>query len=329
MTTIQNIIVSADDGEPRLDRFLRRRHPQLTQGQIEKWLRTGQVRVDGARAKASDRLREGQQVRVPPPPSADRPKTDKIAAKDRALVESLILHKDDSIIVLNKPFGLAVQGGAGTLRHIDGLLPALQYEKETKPKLVHRLDRDTTGVLVLARTAAAASKLGATFRSREDADKIYWAVVLGSPRPSSGQVRCWMRKAPGDGGDDREKMQQCAQRDEGAVHSITDYTILSDAGQRAAWMALRPVTGRTHQLRFHMAQIGHAILGDGKYTCDRPTPGGLSTKLHLHARAIRLPHPDGGILKVQAPLPEHIVATFNALGFAEKEARDPFAAFKD
>lgn len=328
MSAVETITVTAEDGEPRLDRFLRRRYPQLSQGQIEKWLRTGQVRVDGARAKANDRLREGQNVRIPPPPSADRPKPDELGARDRALAESLILHKDDAVIVLNKPFGLAVQGGTGTLKHIDALLPALKFDKEVKPKLIHRLDRDTTGVLVLARTAAAASHLGAVFRSREDADKIYWAVVVGAPRPSSGQVRCWMRKAADSFGEEREKMVRCAQKDEGAVHSITDYTILSDAGQRAAWMALKPITGRTHQLRFHMSEIGHAILGDEKYTCDRPTPGGLSGKLHLHARAIRLPHPDGGMLTVEAPIPAHMAQTFAQLGFEAREAKDPFAAFE-
>jgi 23S rRNA pseudouridine955/2504/2580 synthase len=329
MRTVETVEVSVEDGEARIDRWLRRRHPQLTQGQVEKLLRTGQVRVDGARVKSSDRVSPGQIVRIPPLPTApQRPERSMLAPKDEAFVRSLVLHKDQDVIVLNKPQGLAVQGGAKTVRHLDALLDGLKFDAESRPKLIHRLDRDTSGCLVLARNPRAAAALGEAFRDR-DSEKIYWAVVLGSPRPKAGELRCWMRKAPGAHEADREQMRRAVQTDEGAVHAITQYQVISEAAGRAAWMALRPVTGRTHQLRFHMAEIGHAIVGDRKYICDRPTPNDLGDALLLHARAVRLPHPSGGKFSVTAPLSPAIRAAFDALGFEEREARDPFAPFED
>ena len=325
--TVQTLTVAQDDGEGRVDRWFRRRFPQLTQGQIEKLIRTGQVRVDGARVKAADRLAPGAQVRVPPLPDQAPVLPKGIAKADIEFVQSLVLYKDDDVIVLNKPAGLAVQGGTKTVRHLDGMLDGLMFERENKPKLVHRLDRDTSGCLVLARHARAAAALGESLRDR-DTDKIYWAVVLGAMKPRVGEIRGWMRKAPGAVDADREMMVQCVQKDEGAVHAITQYATLSDAGQQAAWVALRPVTGRTHQLRFHMAEVGNAIVGDPKYKCDRDTPGLLQPMLHLHARAIRWPHPTKGVLKVQAPLPEHFKRSFETLGFDERDEKDPFAPFE-
>lgn len=326
MKTVESVVVSEDDGAPRIDRWLRRRYPHLTQGQVEKLLRTGQVRVDGARVKASDRLAAGQIVRVPPLPDAAPRTPGGVSGKDLDFVRSLVIHKDNDVIVLNKPAGLAVQGGTNTTRHLDGMLDGLKFDAEKKPKLVHRLDRDTSGCLVLARHPRAAAWLGEAFRDR-DTDKIYWAIVVGSPRPKIGELRSWMRKAPGVHDADREMMQRALQSDDGAVHAVTQYAVLSEAAQRAAWVALRPVTGRTHQLRFHMAEMGHAIAGDPKYKCDRPTPGGLERQLLLHARALRLPHPSGGVLNVTAPLAPHMRAAFDLLGFDEREARDPFAPF--
>jgi 23S rRNA pseudouridine955/2504/2580 synthase len=326
MKAVESVAVLENDGVVRIDRWLRRRYPQLTQGQIEKLIRTGQVRVDGARVKASDRVSPGQVVRVPPLPEAAPRAPEGMSGKDLDFIRGLVIHKDDDVIVLNKPAGLAVQGGPKTLRHIDGLLAGLKFDAEKKPKLVHRLDRDTSGCLALARHPRAAAFLAEAFRDR-DTDKIYWAIVVGSPRPKVGELRSWMRKAPGVHDADREMMQRCVQADEGAVHAITQYAMLSDAGGRAAWLALRPVTGRTHQLRFHMAEMGHAIAGDPKYKCDRPTPNDLAGSLMLHARALRLPHPAGGRLEVVAPLPPHMQAAFDQLGFDEREARDPFAPF--
>ncbi len=327
MRQVLSVEIGADEGEGRLDRWFRRRYPQLSQAQIEKLIRTGQVRVDGARAKASDRVAPGQVVRVPPLPEAT-PKLDvgKMSAKDVDFVRSLVIHKDNDVIVLNKPPGLAVQGGTKTTRHLDAMLDGLKFDAEKKPKLVHRLDRDTSGCLVLARHPRAAAFLGEAFRDR-DTDKIYWAIVLGAPKPKVGEIRGWMRKAPGAHDADREMMQQCEQKDEGAVHAVTQYVVLSDAGRQAAWVALRPVTGRTHQLRFHMAEIGHSIAGDPKYRSEQRSPGGLAGGLMLHARAIRLPHPSGGMLKVIAPLSKQMEAAFGQLGFDAREAKDPFAPF--
>jgi len=327
MKAVETVEVTSDDGVTRIDRWFRRRYPHLSQGQIEKLIRTGQVRVDGARVKASDRVEPGQKVRVPPlPDGASRP-PEGMSGADVDFIRSLVIHKDADVIVLNKPAGLAVQGGTKTTRHLDALLPGLKFDAEGRPKLVHRLDRDTSGCLVIARHPRAAAFLGEAFRDR-DTDKIYWAIVLGAPRPKIGELRSWMRKAPGPRDADREMMIPAKQTEEGAVHAVTQYVSLSEAAQEAAWVALRPVTGRTHQLRFHMAEFGHAIAGDPKYRSDRPTPGGLERQLLLHARAIRLPHPSGGELKVQAPLAPHMVAAFDLLGFDEREERNPFAPFE-
>jgi len=328
MKAVETVEVRHDDGVARIDRWLRRRYPHLTQGQVEKLLRTGQVRVDGARVKASDRVSPGQTVRIPPlPDAAPRQDPSALSPRDEAYIRSLVIHRDDDVIVLNKPHGLAVQGGAKTDRHIDGLLDGLKFDAEKRPKLVHRLDRDTSGCLVLARHPRAAAALGEAFRDR-DTDKIYWAIVAGSPRPKVGEIRSWMRKTPGPRDADREMMQPAVQSDDGAVHAVTQYAVISAAGQSAAWMALRPVTGRTHQLRFHMAELGHAIAGDPKYKSDRQPPNGLDRGLLLHARAIRLPHPSGGELNVTAKLPKHMKAAFDLLGFDESDARDPFAPFE-
>ena len=328
MKAVETVEVGKDDGEPRVDRWLRRRFPQLTQGQVEKLLRTGQVRVDGARVKASDRLSPGQSVRIPPLPDAPaRREPGAISEKDEAYVRSLVIHRDDDVIVLNKPHGLAVQGGAKTTRHLDLLMEGLKFDAEKKPNLVHRLDRDTSGCLVLARHPRAAAFLAEAFRDR-DTDKIYWAIVVGSPRPKVGELRSWIRKAPGPRDADREMMVRALQTEEGAVHAITQYAVVSEAAQRAAWVALRPVTGRTHQLRFHMAEMGYAIAGDPKYKCDRPTPNDLGGSLLLHARAIRMPHPSGGELKVIAKLTGHFKTAFHTLGFEESDMRDPFAPFE-
>jgi 23S rRNA pseudouridine955/2504/2580 synthase len=284
------------------------------------------VRVDGARVKASDRVSPGQSVRIPPLPDAAQRLPPGVSAKDVDFVRSLVIHRDDDVIVINKPHGLAVQGGTNTTRHLDGMLDGLIFDAEKRPKLVHRLDRDTSGCLILARHPRAAAFLGEAFRDR-DTDKIYWAIVAGSPRPKVGELRSWIRKAPGPRDADREMMVSAEQRDEGAVHAVTQYSVISAAADSAAWVALRPVTGRTHQLRYHMAEFGYAIAGDPKYKSDRQAPNDLRSTLQLHARALRLPHPSGGELKVIAPTPPHMRTAFNMLGFDEKDARDPFEPF--
>jgi 23S rRNA pseudouridine955/2504/2580 synthase len=311
--------VSPDEADIRLDRWFRRHFPGLTQGAIQKLCRTGQVRVDGHRADAATRLAAGQSVRVPPLPARPVPKPqqpdiDPDAARD---LQRLVIYQDDDIIVLNKPHGMPVQGGPGITHHLDALLDALRFGSPERPRLVHRLDRDTSGVLLLARTPGVAAKLAAAFRSR-DVEKTYWAVVCGRPMPPEGRIDLPLRRIGGARG---ERTEVADRKDEDAARAITDYRSLDHAGQKLAWLELRPLTGRTHQLRVHCVAVGAPILGDVKYA--RPdqnnafsaSVAGLSSELHLHARALRLPHPAGGTLLVEAELPPHIAQTFRTLGF--------------
>ena len=332
MSGVVTETVTREEAGARLDRWIKRRLT-LTQGEIQKLLRTGQVRVDGARARANTRLEAGQEVRLPPV-KADQwrtggeegVRTKAVSDRDAAFIHSLVIHADDDMIALNKPAGIAVQGGTGQGRHIDGMLDAL-VQGEHRPRLVHRLDRETSGVLLLARHPAAAARLGDLFRSRDMA-KIYWAVTVGVPNPPAGQLRGWMAKGAGPG-EAREKMRPARQGEEGARHAITDYAVVSQAAQRAAWVALKPETGRMHQLRFHMSEIGTSILGDDKYPTRREVPGGVATGLHLHARALLVPRKAGRPLKLIAPLPPHMTETFETLGFIEELAgADPMEPFE-
>jgi 23S rRNA pseudouridine955/2504/2580 synthase len=333
MTSPITLPVRESDGEVRLDRFLRRKFPNLGQGRIEQLIRKGLIRIDGERAKkASDRLQPGQDVFVPPDIGA-APKDEtgaprpKVSREDETFVRDMVVHEDVDVIVLNKPAGLAVQGGTKTVRHLDALMEAFAVDEHGRPKLAHRLDRDTSGLLVFGRNPAASAKLGKAFQSHKTT-KVYWAICLGTPHPLSGEVRGWMKKAGSAREPDRELMRLASHGEFGAQFAITDYEVISHAGTRASWVALKPVTGRTHQLRFHMSQMGTAIAGDPKYPCDRPQIGGLSEQLHLHARALRIPHPKGGYLSLTAPLPAHMKQAFDLLGFHESEAKDPFAPFR-
>jgi 23S rRNA pseudouridine955/2504/2580 synthase len=315
---VANRIVSDDESDIRLDRWLRRHFPGLNQGAIQKLCRTGQVRVDGRRADAATRLVSGQSVRIPPLPATPQPKPpveiDPYAARD---VQRLVIYRDDHLLVVNKPHGLPVQGGPGITRHLDALLDALRFGSPERPRLVHRLDRDTSGVLLLARTPGTAAKLAAAFRGR-DVEKTYWAIVARRPIPAQGRIDLPLRRIGGPRG---ERTEIADRTDKEAARAITDYRTLDHAGQKLAWLELRPLTGRTHQLRVHCVAIGAPILGDVKYA--RPdqnnafsaTVEGLSNELHLHARALLLPHPTGGTLLVEADLPPHIAQTFRMLGF--------------
>ena len=337
--------VSDKESGTRLDRWVKRRVP-VTQGQIEKMLRTGQIRVDGSRAKANTRLETGQQVRLPiMDADATRPaqkKAERVSEEDRQFIRDLILYEDDEMIAINKPAGIAVQGGSGQGRHIDGMLAALG-DGEHRPVLVHRLDKDTSGVLLLAKYPKAAAQLSEKFRSR-DMSKVYWAITVGVPNPPFGQIRCWMVKGVPDDREesgwrpvnpkikhrdaDRERMIRSSQGIEGAKHSITDYAVISTAGQKAAWVALKPLTGRMHQLRFHMLEMDTSILGDFKYKSRREVPNGLAHGMHLHARALIIPREHGKPLSIVAPLPPHMKETFETLGFLEQEAgKNPLAPF--
>lgn len=322
--------VSEKEAGARLDRWIKRRMP-MTQGELEKLLRSGQIRVDGSRAKANTRLEVGMAVRLPPFVSKSRDGeqpwsgTKPVNSKSLAFLKPLIIHEDDDMFVLNKPAGIAVQGGTKQGgRHIDGMLDALS-DGEHRPKLVHRLDKETSGLLVIARHPAAAARLGELFRSRE-LTKIYWALTVGVPHPLAGQLRSWMCKGVDEEG--RERMVMGAHGDRASKHAITDYFTVSTAGQRAAWVALKPSTGRTHQLRFHMHEMGTSILGDDKYVTPREVPQGAAKGLHLHARALILPRKSGKPLILQAPLSERMKQSFELFGFIESEAgRDPAELF--
>lgn len=315
MSGVETRPVAAGDSDIRVDRWFKRHFPALRHGRLEKMLRTGQIRVDGGRVKASTRLEEGQMIRIPPMPEDDqaaRPAQPvEISAEDRDWIRSLVLHADGDLIALNKPPGIAVQGGRKVARHIDGLLGALAGEGEGRPKLVHRLDRDTSGVLLIARRADVAAALGEIFHSRR-AQKTYWALVAGVPRPREGMINAPLAKQADHQG--REKMVVDLDAGKSAT---TDYEVIENAARRAAWLALHPHTGRTHQLRVHCAAIGTPILGDGKYGGTESRLDGVpgSDKLHLHARAITFPHPSGGELTITAPLPTVMRKTWEFLGF--------------
>jgi 23S rRNA pseudouridine955/2504/2580 synthase len=315
MSGVQSREVSAAEADIRVDRWFKRHFPALRHGPLEKLLRTGQIRVDGGRVKASTRLEEGQTVRIPPMPDegspAKRKHTDEISAEDSDWIRSLVLHSDADVIALNKPPGIAVQGGRKVKRHIDGLLGALAGPGEERPKLVHRLDRDTSGVLLIARRADVAASLGDAFHSR-NARKTYWALVAGVPRPREGMINAPLaKKADGAG---HEKVVVDAEDGKSAQ---TDYQVVENAARKASWVVLQPYTGRTHQLRVHCAAIGTPIVGDGKYGGAESRIDGVpgADKLHLHARSITLPHPSGGELTVTAPLPPAMAKTWKFLGF--------------
>lgn len=320
MSEVSTRTVGWDDAELRLDRWFHRHLPQVPRGMLLKWLRTGQVRVDGKRAEAGTRLAPGNLIRVPPLPALDAPparETLPVSDDDARDLRRRVLYQDSHVIVLDKPLGLAVQGGPGITRHLDGMLAALADDGE-RPRLVHRLDRDTTGVLVLARTASAASRLAAAFRGRS-AHKTYWAVVAGRPVPVEGEVRLALEKSGPPQG------ERVSPRADGAP-AVTYYRTLDHAARKLAWLELNPLTGRTHQLRVHCAALGAPILGDGKYGGAASRVAGLSHDLHLHARRLEIPHPAGGTLAVEAPLPPHMQATFGDLGFTAPAPQRPRVA---
>ena len=321
--TAETLIVAAGEGEIRLDRWFKRHYPALAHTRLEKLLRTGQIRVDGRRARAGDRVAPGQAIRIPPlgeASPAPRPRDVRPPApEDEAIVQRAVIHCDDALIVLDKPPGLAVQGGSETERHIDGLLDALRFGHAERPRLVHRLDKDTSGILVIARTAAAAAFLARAFRDKRTR-KIYWAIVVGVPQLRQGRIDLALAKIPGRGG---ERVRPDVEEGRRAV---TYYRVLDSAGGRASWLALLPVTGRTHQLRAHCAAIGTPILGDGKYGAAASHLAGVpgARRLHLHARALSIPHPSGGTLAVTAPLPPHMRQSWEFFGFRQ-DVEDPFA----
>ena len=311
---VRELRVDADDDGIRLDRWFKRHEPDTSFTTVAKWARTGQLRIDGARATPGDRIAAGQTLRLPPPEIAqktDRPKREPAPLSDDeiAFARDLIVHRDEQAFVLNKPPGLATQGGTKTTAHVDGLLDALRYDGSSRPKLVHRLDKDTSGALLIARTARAAAYFAKSFAGR-GARKIYWALVVGVPSIDDGMIELPLAKQPGTGG---EKMHV---DETGGAAARTRYRVIERAGNRTAWVELQPFTGRTHQLRAHMAAIGHPIVGDGKYGGPAAfLTGGISRKMHLHARSLHIAHPDSGTIDATAPLPAHFAESITQLGF--------------
>ncbi len=315
MTGVRRVTVNPGDADMRLDRWFRREFPHVGHGRLSKLLRTGQIRLDGKRCRAGDRLGAGQTLRVPP--LADAAADDRTPragwTPDEQALESIaerVIHRDRAVLAIDKPAGLAVQGGTSTDRHLDAMLDGLRFDAGERPRLVHRLDRDTGGVLLLARTARSARALQGSFKGRE-AEKVYWALAAGAPAPREGRILLPLLKKGRAGG---ERVQ--VDREEGR-RAETHMRVRDSAGRAVSWLELRPVTGRTHQLRAHCAAIGHPILGDGKYGgrqafLDREA---IARRLHLHARSIRLPHPDGGLLEVRAELPTDLRESWEFFGF--------------
>ncbi len=316
---VETIAVKVDEGGLRLDRWFKAHFPDVGHVYLQKLLRSGQVRIDSKRAQSSDRLTPGMQIRVPkvvrlpPKPGAPIKSGSAVSKSDRDSIENMIIFEDDYVMVLNKPFGIAVQGGTGTTRHIDGLLAGMADRFGDRPRLVHRLDRDTTGILLVAKTRDAAGKLGKIFQTRSAA-KTYWALVKGTPKPAQGKIEAALVKAAGPDGDRVRKALPGEQ--EVAMHATTHYSVIDRVGHKASWVSLKPVTGRQHQLRAHMAMIGCPIVGDNKYEgCDVLVDSGIEQKLHLHARRLILPHPDGKKrIDVTATLSPHMQHAWDLLG---------------
>ena len=331
MTGVHLYKIEADDVDLRLDRWFKQKFPDISHGRLEKLLRTGQIRIDGRRVKANFRVSIGQEVRVPPIGATSS--TKQVAVRNtkeppndilRKVLVNSVLHLDEEILAISKPPGVSVQGGTGTKEHIDGALDALRFGSEWRPKLVHRLDKDTSGVLLLARTRHSAKWLTRAFREQV-MDKTYWGIVVGDLRPVRGKIDLPIIKLPSRYGEKMIVDHKQGQR------AITDYAIVEQLGRRAAWIAMRPRTGRTHQLRVHMAALGTPILGDGKYGGKTAFLDyqGLSRKMHLHARDIRLKRKDGTEIFVEAELPEHVKRSWMLLGMDNISYKDPFVDLKD
>jgi 23S rRNA pseudouridine955/2504/2580 synthase len=322
-TGVQTARVSADEAGMRVDRFVEARFPGLAFSHIQRIIRKGELRVNGKRAQPKQRLEAGQAVRIPPLRLEPRPRGPDANAQGsdtRDFLKSITLYEDADVLVLNKPMGLAVQGGSGTSRHLDGMLDTLRDAQGQRPRLVHRLDKDTAGCLLVAKTRFAAAALAKTFRSRS-ARKIYWALVAGVPKPRQGRISTFLAKETRE---DDSFMRIARHGEEGASHDVTYYAVIDTAARQLAWLSLKPVTGRTHQLRAHLAHIGHPIIGDPKYFSKEnwQLPGGMQNRLHLLARRIVVPHPRGGTIDVTAPPPPHMRQSWNLIGL-EVNRYDP------
>ncbi|HEY0901582.1 MAG TPA: RluA family pseudouridine synthase [Micavibrio sp.] len=322
---VQQLTVADDDDGQRLDRWLKKVMPGVPYALLQKLMRTGQVRVNGKRAKAETRLESGQTVRIPPLDVKTGDKTGNHFTADegdRKYLENMVIYDDGDLLALNKPYGIAVQGGSGIRRHIDGLLDLMTSKKGVKPRLVHRLDRDTSGVLLVARSLKMAQAMGAMFSGR-DIRKYYWALTVPVPEVADGTIRMALNKGEG-----RYKDMMVVDEVDGKK-ATTEFRILDRAGRKAAFVAFWPRTGRTHQIRVHAASgLGCPIYGDEKYGGDVPDLDDLqlSGRLHLHARRVIFPHPlTGKMIDIIAPLPDDMRKSFQTFNFDYNSKEDPFA----
>lgn len=329
MSKVQFIKVQKEDDGIRLDRWFSRHFSQIKNGQIQKLVRSKNIKVNGQKTSTDYRLNVGDEIRVPPiqiEADVDRTQARNLSKADIEFMKSLVIYKDEDVIVLNKPAGLAVQGGTKTTRHIDGLLDALRFDKQEKPHLVHRLDKDTSGVLILGRTANAAANLAKAFKDRK-AQKVYWAVVVGKPKLLSGKIDAPLIKSSSGQGKELMKIDFDA-----GQRAQTLYRVIDALARKASWLEMAPLTGRTHQLRVHCMALNTPIAGDAKYGGERAISLGLpcGEKMHLHARGLKIKHPNPkkGMLTVEADLPPHMKDTFDFLGFDESQSVNPFDYFK-
>lgn len=323
MNEVRHFTVEKDDNGQRLDRWMKRHTPEVPFVLAQKLIRTGQIRIDGKRAKPDTRLVAGQEIRLPPVQYKEKQDGYRLREDDAALMKQSILFDDGDILAINKPPGIASQGGNKIERHIDGMMEALVNKEGIKPRLVHRLDKDTSGVMLLARSAEMARKLGAMFSGR-DMKKIYWAVTAGVPTPHSGDIRAALLKV--ETGADKDKV---VIDEENGQRASTLYEVADFAGDRAAFVVFMPRTGRTHQIRVHAAaMLGCPLLGDRKYggvaaVIEGP---GVAGRLHLHARSLSFRHPKTGrVMNIEAPLPDDMKRTFAAFGFTQGHAKGLFA----
>lgn len=321
MSKVKFLNVKPDEDNQRLDRYLRKHIGKVPFSLIQKIIRTGQVRVDGKRGKTDTRLSEGQQIRIPPVEEKHGPTQFKPRKGDLEKLRAMIIYDDGDLLVLNKPYGVPTQGGSKINYHIDGLLKLMEDSKGVRPKLTHRLDRDTSGLLICARSAKTVRAMGQVFKSK-NIRKYYWAVTIGVPEQYQGIIDAPLGKGEG-------ALKDTMVIDtEGGKASRTEYSILDTAASTAALVAFWPRTGRTHQIRAHASTVlGTPILGDVKYGGMEETFEGLnlSERLHLHAFRIQCPHPNGkGILDLSAPLPDDLKKSWKAFNFASDTNLDPF-----
>ena len=323
MSGVYHIKVSDDEDGQRIDRFLQKHLKGVPFGLLQKLMRKGQIRVDSKRVKSSTRLESGQSVRIPPMEER-KPAERKLSEKDADFIRSIVLYDDGDIIALNKPAGLATQGGTNIKRHVDGMLDALINEEGVRPRLVHRLDKDTSGLLLLARSADVARKMGEMFKGH-DIRKIYWALTVPAPEMNDGEIRAPIMKAGGAG---QEKMII----DDGGQHATTLFDIVERAHKQIAFVAFWPRTGRTHQIRVHAAHMGCPILGDGKYGGEDAHLEGMEypKRVHLHARSVRFKHPmTRKFLEISAPLADELKKSWKDFGFDDNSDYPAFEDVKD